>query len=142
MIMTRQIMTLDRALKKTPTPRWGVSSQVHMFSERFERAGDDATRALRLSPFDPLNYHPYLALSWSCLFTGRLAEAATYAALAIEANPGFSVLHASVVACTGGARLRADMRRIADIGVPRSNPVAVAHTPVSQLWAEGVPLSC
>lgn len=94
------IMTLDRALKINPNSAlaWGFSSLVHMFSERFERAGDDATRALRLSPFDPLNYHPYLALSWSCFFTGRLAEAATYAALAVEANPGFSVLHASVVA--------------------------------------------
>jgi TolB-like protein/class 3 adenylate cyclase len=94
------IMTLDRALKINPNSAlaWGFSSLVHMFSERFERAGDDATRALRLSPFDPLNYHPYLALSWSCFFTGRLSEAATYAALAVEANPGFSVLHASVVA--------------------------------------------
>ncbi len=94
------IMALDRALKINPNSALalGFSSLVHMFSERYERASDHATRALRLSPFDPLNYHPYLALSWTCFFTGRPAEAATYAALALEANPGFSVLHATVAA--------------------------------------------
>ncbi|TIU00412.1 MAG: adenylate/guanylate cyclase domain-containing protein [Mesorhizobium sp.] len=94
------VMTLDRALKVNPNSALalGFSSLVHMFSERYERASDDAARALRLSPFDPLNYHPYLALAWTCFFTGRLTEAATYAALALEANPGFSVLHAAVAA--------------------------------------------
>ena len=60
--------------------------------------GRAALKALRLSPFDPLNYHPYLALAWVCLFTGRFEEAASYSTLAIQANPGFSILHASLVA--------------------------------------------
>jgi tetratricopeptide (TPR) repeat protein len=69
-----------------------------MFCERYERASDHALKALRLSPFDPLNYHPYLALAWVHLFTGRFEQAVTYSTLAIQANPGFSLLHAGLVA--------------------------------------------
>jgi adenylate cyclase len=94
------IGALDRALKMNANSAlaFGFSALVHMFCERYERASDDALKALRLSPFDPLNYHPYLALAWVCLFTGRFEEAASYSTLAIQANPGFSILHASLVA--------------------------------------------
>ena len=49
-------------------------------------------------PFDPLNYHPYLALAEAELFMGRPEEAITYLNLAIQSNPGFSILHALLVA--------------------------------------------
>jgi hypothetical protein len=45
-----------------------------------------------------MNYHSYLALAWVCLFTGRFEDAATYSTLGIQVNPGFSILHASLVA--------------------------------------------
>jgi TolB-like protein/class 3 adenylate cyclase len=94
------IGALDRALKMNANSAlaFGFSALVHMFCERYERATDHAQKALRLSPFDPLNYHPYLALAWVCLFTGRFEEAASYSTLAIQANPGFSILHATLVA--------------------------------------------
>lgn len=108
------IGSLDRALKMNPNSAlaFGFSALIHMFCERYERSIEDAHKALRLSPFDPLNYHPYLALSWVAFFTGRYEEAATNASLAVQANPGFSVLHASLVA--GHANLgRADAARAA-----------------------------
>ena len=45
-----------------------------------------------------MNYHPYLALAWVYLFTDRFEQAVTYSTLAIQANPGFSLLHACLVA--------------------------------------------
>ena len=94
------ISALDQALKMNPNSAlaFGFSALVHMFSERYERARDDATRALRLSPFDPLNYHPYLALAWVSFFTDRFEEAVNHATQAIQANPGFSILHVGLVA--------------------------------------------
>ena len=76
---------------------FGFSALVHMFARNYEISCDHAERAIRLSPFDPLNYHPYLALSWVYLFTNRNEEAGRYANLAIQVNPGFSVLYPALV---------------------------------------------
>ncbi len=94
------INALDHALRMNPNSAlaFGFSALIHMFSGRYERSNGDAMKALRLSPFDPLNYHAYLALSWPSFFADRFEEAASYAALAIQANPGFSILHATLVA--------------------------------------------
>ncbi|MBB6411916.1 adenylate/guanylate cyclase domain-containing protein [Mesorhizobium sangaii] len=94
------ISALDRALKMNANSAlaFGFSALVHMFGERYERAHEDALKALRLSPFDPLNYHSYLALAWVKWFEGQFAEAARYASLAVQSNAGFSLLHATVVA--------------------------------------------
>jgi len=93
------IAVLDRALKLNANSAlaYGFSALVHMLCERYERSEEHALRALRLSPFDPLNYHPYLALALVRLFTGRLEEAVSYSTLAVDANPGFSFLHAALV---------------------------------------------
>ena len=94
------IGVLDRALEMNGNSAlaFGFSSLVHAFSERYERANRTRLKALRLSPFDPLNYHPYLALASAYLFTDRFEEAVTYSTKAIQSNPGFSVLHAYLVA--------------------------------------------
>ncbi|MFA1624792.1 adenylate/guanylate cyclase domain-containing protein [Rhizobium mongolense] len=96
----RAINALDRALKLNSNSAlaYGLSAMVHMFNESYERSCDHAFKALRLSPFDPMNYHSYLALAWVCLFTGRFEDAATYSTLGTQVNPGFSILHASLVA--------------------------------------------
>jgi adenylate cyclase len=96
----RALGALDQALKLNSNSAlaFGFSALVNMLCEQYERAVDHAQRALRLSPFDPLNYHPYLALAWVNLFTGHFEEAANYSALAIQSNPGFSLLHATLVA--------------------------------------------
>jgi adenylate cyclase len=94
------IGVLDRALDMNDNSALTlrVSSMMHAFSERYERANEHALRALRLSPFDPLNYHPYLALASTAFFTDRFEEAATYSSKALQSSPGFSVLHAYLVA--------------------------------------------
>jgi TolB-like protein len=92
---------LDRALAMNGNSAlaFGFSALVASHSERYERADAHAGRALRLSPLDdPLNYHPYCALTLSNLFTGRFAESVRYASLTIRANPGFSVPYAYLVA--------------------------------------------
>jgi hypothetical protein len=61
-------------------------------------AVEQGLRALRLSPFDPLIYHPLIALAYAHLFTDRPAEAVDHAARAIQANPGFEVPHTILVA--------------------------------------------
>ena len=94
------IGVLDRALKLNSNSAlaFGFSALANAHSERHERAIEHAMKALRLSPFDPLNYHPYCALTLAYLFTDRLAEAVAYSTLAIQANPNFSVSHAYLVA--------------------------------------------
>ena len=94
------IGVLDRALEMNGNSALALrfSSMMHAFSERYERANEHALKALRLSPFDPMNYHPYLALASVYLFTGRFEEAVTYSTKAIQSNPGFSVMHAYLVA--------------------------------------------
>lgn len=57
-----------------------------------------AQRALRLSPFDSLNYMSYDALAVAYFHSGRYEEAADAARYAIESNPRFSVPHALLAA--------------------------------------------
>jgi adenylate cyclase len=100
------IEILDRALKMNANSAlaFGFSALANAHSEHHERAIDDATKALRLSPFDPLNYHPYCALALTYFFTERFADATAAAKLALQVNPNFSVAHAYLVAsqiCVG-----------------------------------------
>jgi adenylate cyclase len=67
-----------------------------------ELAIERANRALRLSPFDPLNVRPYCALSIAHFHSKRYDEAADAARRAIEFNPGFSVPHALLTAALIG----------------------------------------
>jgi tetratricopeptide (TPR) repeat protein len=59
--------------------------------------GDDTTAighagiGIRLSPFDPLIYLPYVGLAYAHFFAGDWAEAANAARRASRVNPGFSV---------------------------------------------------
>ena len=108
------IGALDHALEMNGNSAlaFGFSALLSASTERYERAIEHARKALRLSPFDPLNYHPYCALAHTYFFTGRFEEAVAYSNLAIQANPGFSVLHAFLVA--GNVNLgRLDVARMA-----------------------------
>lgn len=93
------IGVLDRALKLDTNSAlaFGFSALAHAHSQQHERAIEHALKALRLSPFDPLNYHPYCALAIAYLCSDRFAEAAAASTLAIQANPHFSVSHAYLV---------------------------------------------
>jgi adenylate cyclase len=71
---------------------------MHAYNGQYDRAIELAAMALRLSPIDPMNYLPYLAMSVACYSTDRFADASRYATSAIQANPGFNLLHVFLVA--------------------------------------------
>jgi TolB-like protein/class 3 adenylate cyclase len=99
------IRALNRALElnENSALALGFSALVHSISESYEAAIAHAGNALRLSPFDPFNYHPYLGLTFAYLFTGRFEEAIASAKLAVQSNPTFSVNQFSLVACLARA---------------------------------------
>jgi TolB-like protein/class 3 adenylate cyclase len=63
-------------------------------------AVEQANRALRLSPFDPWLYMPYIGLAYAHFAAGRFEETIAAASLATQSNPRFSVpqiLHAAAL---------------------------------------------
>jgi TolB-like protein len=120
-ILTRDydgvIGAMDRALamNENSALALGFSALVSSHSERYARAVDHAQKALRLSPVDdPLNYHPYCALTLTHLFTGQFPEAVKYSSLAVQANPSFSVAHVYLVASQVGLGNAEAVRAAAD----------------------------
>jgi TolB-like protein len=63
-----------------------------------ERAIEWAKRALRISPFDRLNYIAYHALAAASFLRGRYEEAANAARRAVQSIPGMSVPHCHLAA--------------------------------------------
>jgi adenylate cyclase len=94
------ISILDRALEMNPNSAlaFGFSAVALAIVERYDTAAEHAKKALRLSPTDPLSYHPYFALSIAHLFGGSFAEGVHYAKLTIQAKPSFSVPHLILIA--------------------------------------------
>ena len=84
---------LDRSLALSPS-----SALAFCFSSIIRAwIGDDVTAVehartgIRLSPYDPLIYLPYVGLAYSHFFVGHFMEAASAASRASAANPRFSV---------------------------------------------------
>ena len=63
------------------------------WSGEAERALEWGERALRLSPFDRVNYSAYQALALGFFMNRRYEEAANAARRAAQGNPGFSIMH-------------------------------------------------
>jgi adenylate cyclase len=80
------------------------SALILAWMGRAEEAIERAQRALRLSPFDPMNYMPNNALAVANFHLQQYEAAAEAARRAIELNPRFSVCHAhlaAALACLG-----------------------------------------
>jgi TolB-like protein/Tfp pilus assembly protein PilF len=94
------LKAFDRAIGLSSSNYFALCSSALALSwmGTTETAIDRATRALRLSPFDPLNYLSYNALAISYLHTGQFAEAHEVATHSVELNPRFSVSRAFLVA--------------------------------------------
>jgi adenylate cyclase len=91
---------LDHALEinGNSAMAFGFSALLSASAERYDRAVEHANKALRLSPFDPFNYHPHCALAHAFYFTGSFDKVVVHSNLALHANPGFTVPHAFLVA--------------------------------------------
>jgi TolB-like protein len=108
--------TFDRsfALSSSSALALGFSSIVRAWKGDDATAVDHATRAIRLSPFDPLLYVPYVGLAYAHFAAGRFKEAAAAASRASQSNPSFSmpyVLHAAALASLGRSE---EARAVAD----------------------------
>jgi TolB-like protein len=92
------------ALSSSSAVALGFSSIVRAWKGDDATAVDHAERAIRLSPFDPLLYLPYVGLAYAHFAAGRFREAAAAAGRASQSNPKFSmpyVLHAAALANLG-----------------------------------------
>jgi adenylate cyclase len=103
------------ALSSSSALALGFSSIVRAWKGDDAIAVDQANRALRLSPFDPLIQLPYVGLAYAHFAAGRFEETVAAASLATQSNPRFTVpqiLHAAALGCL-------DRREDAKIAVQR-----------------------
>jgi adenylate cyclase len=94
------------ALSSSSALALGFSSIVRAWEGDDATAVEQAARAIRLSPFDPLIYLPYVGLAYAHFAAGRFEEAAGAASRASQSNPKFSmpyVLQAAALANVGRA---------------------------------------
>ena len=88
------------ALSSSSALALSFSSIVRAWKGDDAIAVEQANRALRLSPFDPWLYMPYIGLAYAHFAAGRFEETVAAASLAIQSNPRFSVpqiLHAAAL---------------------------------------------
>jgi tetratricopeptide (TPR) repeat protein len=88
------------ALSSSSALALGFSSLVRAWKGDDAIAVEQANRALRLSPFDPLVILPYIGLAYAHFAAGRFEEMVTAASLASQANPRFTpplILHAAAL---------------------------------------------
>jgi tetratricopeptide (TPR) repeat protein len=97
---------IDRSLALSPSSAlaFGFSSIIRAWMGEDSTAIEHAKIGIRLSPYDPLVYVPYVGLAYANLFAGNFVEAASAASRASAANPRFSVpryLHAAALVRLG-----------------------------------------
>src|SRR6516162_3072124 len=90
------------ALSSSSALALGFSSLVRAWKGDDAIAVEHANRALRLSPFDPLIYLPYVGLAYAHFAAGRFEEMVSAANLATQSNPRFTpplILLAAALGC-------------------------------------------
>lgn len=87
------IEAIDRSLALSPSSAlaFGFSSIIRAYRGEIPMAVDHARLGIRLGPYDPLIYLPYVGLALAQFFAGNFVEAANAANRAAAANPRFSV---------------------------------------------------
>jgi adenylate cyclase len=84
---------IDRSLALSPSSAlaYGLSSIIRAWKGDDAAAVVHADTAVRLSPYDPLNWLPFIGLAYTHFFSGRFEEAISAARRALQGNPRFSV---------------------------------------------------
>jgi tetratricopeptide (TPR) repeat protein len=96
-ILTRDygmaLHAIDRSLALSPSSAlaFGFSSIIRVLKGEDHAAIEHAKMGIRLGPYDPLIYLPYIGLAYAHFFAGEFGDAASAAARASAANPRFSV---------------------------------------------------
>jgi adenylate cyclase len=91
----------------------GFSSIVRAWKGDDDIAVEQGKLALRLSPFDPLIYVPYVGLAYAHFASRRFEEAAAAASRAMQSNPRFSVPYILRTAALAEAGRTADASAMA-----------------------------
>jgi adenylate cyclase len=96
----------DRAMALSPSSAqaFGFSSIIRAWAGDSRTSVEHAETAIRLSPFDPLIYFPYIGSAIGHFFAGDFDDAVSAASRAAQANPRFSipcVLQAASLASLG-----------------------------------------
>jgi TolB-like protein/Tfp pilus assembly protein PilF len=111
------LSAIDRALSLNPSCATALylGGTANAMRENGEKAISFATRALRLSPFDPLAFEAYLAFGAVAVARERYDEAASHCTKIIEIRPNFSTgyFQRAVALALGGrvADAASDVRR-------------------------------
>ena len=100
------LSAIERALSLNPSsaPALYFGALIQASSGNSAAATTYANRALRLSPFDPVAFAAHGALGHVAFQEARYDEAASCYAMAVQANPRFSLyyfLHAAALALAG-----------------------------------------
>ena len=107
------------ALSSSSALALGFSSIVRAWRGDDVTAVEHGERAIRLSPFDPLLYLPYVGLAYAHFAAGRFDEAAIAAGRASQSNPKFSMPYVLRMAALGdlgrGEEARAVAHRLREI---------------------------
>ena len=82
---------IERALTLNPNSALALQSGgwISWQIGRHQECIDYNTRAMMLSPLDPLTYRCHVGIAWSCFFTGRFDEAIVAAEKAYREQPNF-----------------------------------------------------
>jgi adenylate cyclase len=84
---------LDRSLALSPSSAlaFGFSAIIRAWLGDYATAIEHAGIGIRLSPYDPMIFLPYVGLAYAHFFAGNFVKAASAASRASTANPRFSV---------------------------------------------------
>ena len=79
----------------------GFGALTRCLCGTYDKAIEDAEKAIHLGPLEPFVYHATFALALACFLTDRFEEAVDYARKAIEGNRGFAFSYCVLaLACT------------------------------------------
>ena len=115
------IDAIDRALALSPSSAlgFGFSSVVRAWMGDSPTAIGHARIGIRLSPYDPMIYLPYVGLAYAHFFAGDWAAAANAARKASQSNPRFSVpcylLTAALIRLGCNSEATSSARRVVEL---------------------------
>jgi TolB-like protein len=90
--LDRAVVLLDRSLSLNPNlaASWVRSAWVRLFLGEFDRAIEHASRAMRLSPLDPLLVGMQTAIAFAHFCAGRYEQSVVWAERAVKEQPTFA----------------------------------------------------